>query len=360
MITELENLPLLAVKTANAVEQPCISIVLPYEAKISLQKEMKQRIRIAAAKVKDLLEEKYDKKTVQPLLEKLDEIIEKGIDYDTTKKSVAIYISPKKEQILYLDIPVEEKIVIDKSFEIRDLISNYSEQIYYLAMLITMREVRFYLGINKNLAQIPSPLPATLDDYDFDLSDKTGNAAAPDKIRERMTHKLLLQMDKALDVLLKEYPYPVFVMGDEKHIGYFKELTHHSAHLAGFVMGNYQDATEIELSKILQPYIQQYKEHEQQELLKKLEEAYNAGRLSEGVHNVLKAVNLKQGQLLIVEKNYKAPQHIKNEVLQENIVLKDIVDDIIEKVIAFGGEVKVVDDNVLKNYEHIALIRYYA
>jgi hypothetical protein len=63
---------------------------------------------------------------------------------------------------------------------------------------------------------------------------------------------------------------------------------------------------------------------------------------------------------LIVEKNYKAPQHIKNEVLQENIVLKDIVDDIIEKVIAFGGEVKVVDDNVLKNYEHIALIRYYA
>jgi hypothetical protein len=360
MITELEKLPLLSVKAVEAGEQPCLSIVLPFETKISLRKEMKQKIRIAATKVKNLLEEKYDKKTVQPILEKLNEIIEKGIDYDTTKKSIAIYISPKKEQILYLDIPVEEKIVIDKSFEIRDLISNYSEQLYYLAMLITMREVRFYIGTNESLSRITSPLPATLDDYDFDVSDKTGELGSADKVREKMTRKLLLQMDKALDALLKQYPYPVFVLGDEKHIGYFKELTHHATHLAGVVMGNYQDATEVELSKVLQPYIQQWKEHQQQELLKKLEEAYNAGRLSEGIHDVLKAVNLKQGQLLVVEKNYKAPQHIKNEVLQENIILKDIVDDIIEKVIAFGGEVKVVDDNVLKNYEHIALIRYYA
>jgi hypothetical protein len=39
--------------------------------------------------------------------------------------------------------------------------------------------------------------------------------------------------------------------------------------------------------------------------------------------------------------------------------IKDAVDDVIEKVLENGGDVEFVDEGILKDYNHIALIQYY-
>jgi hypothetical protein len=39
--------------------------------------------------------------------------------------------------------------------------------------------------------------------------------------------------------------------------------------------------------------------------------------------------------------------------------IKDAVDDLIEKVLANGGDVEFVDGQLLKNYDSIVLIEYY-
>lgn len=39
--------------------------------------------------------------------------------------------------------------------------------------------------------------------------------------------------------------------------------------------------------------------------------------------------------------------------------IKDAVDDIIEKVLASGGDAEFVDEGILKNYHKTALIQYY-
>ena len=54
------------------------------------------------------------------MMKKLRTII-KNLNFNTHKKSIAIFLSPVFEKVLYLDISVEEKIIIDESFEIRDL-----------------------------------------------------------------------------------------------------------------------------------------------------------------------------------------------------------------------------------------------
>ena len=56
----------------------------------------------------------------------------KNLNFNTYKKSIAIYVSPVFEKVLYLDIAVEEKIIIDESFEIRDLVSCKREIQEYL------------------------------------------------------------------------------------------------------------------------------------------------------------------------------------------------------------------------------------
>jgi hypothetical protein len=39
--------------------------------------------------------------------------------------------------------------------------------------------------------------------------------------------------------------------------------------------------------------------------------------------------------------------------------IKDAVDDVMEKVLETGGDVEFVDEGMLKDYDHIALVQYY-
>ena len=48
-----------------------------------------------------------------------------------------------------------------------------------------------------------------------------------------------------------------------------------------------------------------------------------------------------------------------DDSLQKPFYIKDAVDDIIEKVLASGGDVEFVDEGILKDYNKIALIEYF-
>ena len=49
----------------------------------------------------------------------------------------------------------------------------------------------------------------------------------------------------------------------------------------------------------------------------------------------------------------------KEAIADSPFYIKDAVDDVIEKVLKNGGDVEFVDEGLLKDYQHIALIQYY-
>ena len=74
----------------------------------------------------------------------------------------------------------------------------------------------------------------------------------------------------------------------------------------------------------------------------------------------------KIGQLLVVEKDFYCPAFVRangetvfynSDKKNGELIAKDTVDDIIEKVLENGGYVEFVDE--LKVYNHIALIEHY-
>ena len=101
---------------------------------------------MAADKVEQELLENYPDEMGFLVMHKLRAII-KNLNFNTHKKSIAIYVSPVFEKVLYLDIAVEEKIIIDESFEIRDLVYSKKQLHKYLVLLLSGKESRMYLGI---------------------------------------------------------------------------------------------------------------------------------------------------------------------------------------------------------------------
>ena len=345
---------------------PCVSIIMPFEPKMSLRSELEYKLKLVLSKLESELLASYTEERSLAVLRRLRLLI-KDLDFSTYKKSIAIFVSPIMEKIFYLDIPVEEKIIVDDSFEIRDLVYSKKEIHKYLVLVLSSKRTRIFLGNTHTFARIVSNVPDHVAAYRNDVPERVGNFSDPSERKEIMLEKFLRHTDDGLSILLRAYPLPLFVMGTDRVIGHFKKITHNATRILGYVHGNYEDASEEELKKVLEPQIADWKKIKERDLLHQLEAAAGSKKLVAGIENVWREAMHKRGRLLVVEKNYIFPAHHGSDedvIYSEdhdttNFYIKDAVDDVIEKILENGGDVEFVDADVLKDYERIALILFY-
>ncbi len=347
--------------------RPAVSVIFPFEPKMNLKTELTHTLKTAADKVERELLENYPSEMGQLVMQKLRTII-KNLNYNTHKKSIAIYVSPVFEKVLYLDISVEEKIIVDESFEIRDLVYSKKQLHKYLVLLLSAKESRIYLGNTTTFVRIVSNTPESIQAYVNDTSERVANFSDMSERKEIMMEKFLHHIDNSLDIILNAYHLPLFVLGTDRILGHFKKLTKHAGAIVEYVQGNYEEASPAELQKILISHIADWKKVKQTDLMKQLDEAAGKKKLASGMKDVWKEAMNQKGRLLVVEKNYMyAAQHGSQEDVIYKVTepynkfsyIKDAVDDVMEKVLENGGDVEFVDEGVLKDHLHIALVLYY-
>ncbi|MBL0358249.1 MAG: hypothetical protein IPP72_15885 [Chitinophagaceae bacterium] len=269
---------------------------------------------------------------------------------------------------MYLEIPVEEKVIVDESFEIRDLVYCKKELHKYLLLLISSNGSKMFLGNTDSFVKIVSSSPESVFANKNDVPERVANFSDVSGRREVMMEKFLYHIDNTLGIILKAYPLPLFVLGTERIAGHFKSITRHSSSVIEYVHGNYEEASSAELKKVVEPYVADWKKLKQKTLLNQLEAAADNKKLAAGMKDVWREAVKKNGRLLVVEKNYMyAAQHgSSGDIIYEAALLgnkfsciKDAVDDVIEKVLESGGDVEFTEENFLTDYQRIALIQYY-
>jgi hypothetical protein len=320
---------------------PSVSIVLPFEPKMVSRSEWEPTLKAALRKVEKELMASCSSEVAKPLIKKLQSLLN-NLNTATHKKSIAVFVSPVEEKIMYLDIPVEEKIVVNASFRIRDLVDCQKKGIEYLVLLLSARQSKMYKSQGGRLQLIKSNAPQSIYAYLTDVPERVANFSDPSSRRETMLDKFLHHMDEGLSIILRAYPLPVFVLGDSRVAGHFSKITRHEKNIAAYIYKSCLEAGENQIREYLQPYIADWQEVKQQNALRLAEKALNAGKLARGIEEVGKMAKYRSSRLLMVEKD-----------------LTDKVDGIIQKVLENGGEVEWVDKGRLKEYGHIALIQHY-
>lgn len=347
--------------------RPAVSLIMPFEPKMSLENELARSLKTAAGHIEKQLKKNYPDEVSEVVMKKF-RTLAGNLDYTTFKKSIAIYVSPVFEKVIYLDIPVEEKIIIDESFEIRDLVYSKKEQQKYLVLLLSAKESRMFLGHGETLVKIVSNTPDALYALPDNPPEKVSNFSAAPERRQMLKEKFLLHIDNALGIILRAYDLPLFVIGADDILGDFKAISKNRAAVIDYIRGHYTDAGVPELKKILAPHITAWKKVKEKNLLNRLEEAAGGKKLVTGIKDVWREAMRRNGRLLLVEKNYLcAAQHgCTNEELYQVpepfnkfSYIQDAVDDVIEKVLENGGDVEFTDEGVLDHYRHIALLKYY-
>ena len=68
------------------------------------------------------------------------------LNYNTHKKSIAIFVSPVVEKVFYFEMEMKKQIVIDPSFKISDLVNCKKESKEYLVLLLSDGFSKMYLS----------------------------------------------------------------------------------------------------------------------------------------------------------------------------------------------------------------------
>lgn len=346
---------------------PCISIIMPFEPKMNAKAEISLRLKVAADRVEKEVKENYPDDLAGLVILKLRNII-RNLNFSTFKKSVAIYVSPVFEKVLYLDIPVQEKIIVDGSFEIRDLLFSKKEMQQYMVLILSGKFSKVYVGSAAMFTKVKANVPDHIAAFRNEPKEKVANFSDPAYRKEVLLKKFIHHTDEGLSFLLHAYPFPVFVMGTKKMLGYFKSITKNTKHIADYIHGNYTEMDEKELLNTLKPYLDNWKKVKMESLKHQLENAAGSGKLAVGISDVWKQASQHRGRLLIIEKNFRcagekecleAATSLPTDPYNRFSYIKDAVDDVIEKVLEDGGDVEFVDDGLLKDYHHISLIQHY-
>ncbi|HTN06837.1 hypothetical protein [Agriterribacter sp.] len=347
--------------------RPAVSIFLPFKPVMTSKTMLSHVIKASIDQVERQLLRDYPSEVAKLIMHKLHTLVS-NINYNIYKKSIAIYVSPVFEKILYLDIEMEHKIVVDETFEIRDLLYNKKLMKNYLVLLLSGTNGKIYLGENNRLTLIVSPplKPAYI--YRNDLPERVSNFSDISERKKIIMEKFLRHTDASLRIIMDAYKLPLFVIGPERVLGHFKKITHHKAHVIEYLTGSYHEFSVNELEKLLEPLIHNWEKVKQTDLLHKINDAADKHKLVVGPAEIWKEAMCGKGKLLIVEKNYFVSAERQNELriiplpphpYSKFSNIHDAIDDIIEKILLNSGDVEFVEDGMLPEYGGAVLIKHY-
>jgi len=340
---------------------------MPLAAQISLSAEISHQLKIKADKVKTELENAYPAELCNVVLDKLHTLLT-DLRLPSDRKGLAIFVSPIFQKMVYLRNAVQERIVIDESFEIRDLVADEQEAVHCLLLTLNGTNAQLFLVEADVIKPIDEVAPFSIDEVTGDTPQRVANFSDPKQRKQLLADKFLYHVDKQLDQVLTRYAVPLMVLTTEKLAGHYKKLTRHSDLIIGYATGYQEHATLTDCRRLIQPQLNEWKLQLENQLLDRVSAAADAHILITGIEQIWKACHAYKSGSLVVERNFRfeakhgaSPEVIESSDGQEKhlFTIKDAVDDLIETVIKNHGKVAFTADDSLLRYGRMALISDY-
>ncbi len=347
-------------------ELPSVSIVLPLHPFIHMEHSWKHKLKLVHDEIKQQLSTDYPHELVTILLKKYDDLIDQ-IGSPKHRKGVVMYLSPHFEKFFLLDFTPQEKIVIDLSYEIRDIVFNHALRRKALLLLMSANELKYYVYQDGLIEKVNPRIPLHIEAFMQDKIHPVEQYHEGSRKRELAMQLFIKNADDGLTELLSKYTFDVLVLGVEKLINHFLLYTKNNIHIKDLVTGNYFESSPSELIQLTEQSFLKIETKHQQDLMKIIQKSYNDRVLAIGLKNCWTQVMQENCKMLIIEKNFikeaiqgADPETIYTDHVNDSQVkMKDAVDDLIEQAIRRGAVVEFVDDGLLKDYRHVAAVQYF-
>ncbi len=346
---------------------PALSILLPTHRTSPDNRQDPIRVKNLTAEAVDRLLQEFSKREAQPLLDNLDAIV-RDIDYRYALDGLAIYVNKDFARKFYLPFSIAERVILDETFATRDLVMAMNRSPRYWVLALSEKSTRLFEGAHDTLVEITGhgfPMVHTGPGGESALPGGFGvNKSA---YRDEYTRKFFREVDAAFGEVAKSDPLPLLLVGVDRHLAFFNEMTRHGSLLAGSMQGNYDATSAHDLGKLLWPLVLEAKETRRQELLQELDAAVGAQRSSSTLGEAWLQAQMGRVATLLVEESYHQPARLSESGMLLTLVdevggldvVDDAVDDLVEVVLQKGGQAFFFDDGALAQHGRVAVILRY-
>lgn len=319
------------------------------------------RLKNLVKNAEERLYNDYEKRFVWPIMENINSIVEK-IDHKENLESLIIFANQDMADFTRLAVNVTDRVVVDDTFATRDLVRAEHEQEAYYVLVLSRNEARLMEAMNdKPIQEIKGAFPyknGTL----FNTNKAARHTGGSD---EKLIEEFFNRVDKEVQAATKDHPLPVFVISEERNFQHFMKV----ADRKHMYVSNVAKDRGVENAQIhhivadVWPEVHEFNREKNERRIVELRKAVGAGKFLSDYNDIWRAIGEGRGETLFVQKGHFQPGLIAgNEIMlvdqldrEQKGVCDDVIDEMIENNLSFGGDTVFVETDDLAKFQGLAL-----
>jgi len=293
------------------------------------------------------------------LLSALDAAVEEA-SAEPGARGLAVFVNTDTATAVSLPVDVRDRVVIDETFATRDLVHAVNRTTAYWVLLLDQRRPRLLRGTGGLLQPARADIAVDIPSPPSAEQRRRGRSGDPDPGLDRRFRAI----DEAIAPAITTDDAPLLVVGIEPALSQFAGSTKHQRRVSGTVRRR-TDGPLPELAVALQPHLEALFSARCDAVLDDVGRNLSKGRVALGIDDAWAHATIGGGDTLVVEDSYECAARIHEWGLEHTTdraapdVVDDVVDELIELVLARGGRVQIVPDGRLNGTDRLALLTHH-
>lgn len=346
---------------------PALTITLPTHRTSPDNRQDPIRVKNLIDQAANRLLTEFSKRDIAPLLDRLEKLA-REIDYRYTLDGLALFVNRDFARAVYLPFTLKERVHVGDTFLTRDLVFAMNRTPRYWVLVLSEKPTRLYEATRDDLIEIQDGgFPITHEGPGGEQSLPGGFGIKKSAYRDEYHRKFFRQIDAALKPFLTDDPLPLAVVGVDRFLAFFKEVTDYKDSLITTLQGSHDKTSPHELGKLIWPLVKDALAEQRQQVLSELDKAVGERKTASTIGEVWRMAKQGRGHLLLVEEDFHFPGKVDGtgrhltpaDDVNSPDVLDDAVDEIIETVLSKQGRVIFFENGQLETHQRIALILRY-
>ncbi|HYK55585.1 MAG TPA: hypothetical protein VEV15_03840 [Flavisolibacter sp.] len=286
------------------------------------------------------------------------------IDHRQNLESLVLFVNEQVAEYERLPVAVEDRVVIGHTFATRDVIrALYKDKEYYV-LVLSRDKARLVEAFNDRVVkEVEDSFPV---ENTFLHPRQSAEAAVANR-QTNLQQEFFNIVDKQLLEVIKQNPWPVLICTEESNYHQYLKVADRKEIIMGHLNGNRMEEKAHHIIEAAWPVVLQIRQDNIRARTQELSAAENTGKLVTDFNDIWRAVNQGRGQTLFVQQGYFQPARLVNDTIElvpaeqtdRTGVIDDIIDDIIDINLQYGGDCVFLSGDELKNYQGLVLTTRY-
>lgn len=345
---------------------PAVSVLLPTHRREPDNAQDPVRLRNLVAEAKERL--KSDPAVAREhridVAAQLDRAVAE-IDLVHAEDGLALFAAPGEHQVWSLARTVPSRVVLSDTFLTRNVVAAQAAERLYWVLAVSADRVTLWNGTPERVTEHKAngfPLTRSLDDPDAERQERIGDL--PSTFSDEQTRKFLREADLATASVIRAHPRPLFVAGEAAALSLLDGAGTVIKEATRVPHGGLAHGPAEAVWQAVRPFLSAHEKTEIDSVVRELDTAQGRRQYAAGLDEVWQNVTTDRVRLVAVEDTYQATVrddggHLVPAGADDLDAVDDVVDDIVERALDTGAQVRFVPEDTLAGRGRIACaLRY--